>query len=75
MVTNMAAYVGSSQGSEKRRIAATQLIGRLKNCWSCDIDWDKHPRMLRGRYACLQGNDGKFIHINWPRVTPLCLEY
>ena len=50
MVTNMAAYVGSSQGSEKHRIAATQLIGRLKNCWSCDIDWDKHPRMLREVY-------------------------
>ena len=42
---NMAA-IGSSQGSEKTRVAAVQLNGRLCNCWSTDIDWDKYPRVL-----------------------------
>ena len=38
------AAIGSS---EKYRMAAVQLTGRLHKCWTTDIDWEKYPRVLR----------------------------
>ena len=39
--------MASSQGSQKNRIAAAQLSGRLAKCWSFDVNWDLYPEAIR----------------------------
>jgi len=41
------AAIASSPASEKHRHAAVQLSGRLKQCWSLDVNWDLYPQVIR----------------------------
>lgn len=37
----------SSPAAEKQKRAAADLVSRLQNCWSVDIDWDIYPSTLK----------------------------
>ena len=39
--------MASTPGSERHRQAAAQLSGRLKHCWSLDLQWDLYTNFMR----------------------------
>ena len=41
------AAIASSPGSDKHKMAAFQLSGRLQQCWTVDINWDLYPAMIK----------------------------
>lgn len=47
------AAIASSPGSDKYRLAAAQLSGRLQRCWSLDLQWDLYPQAIREVSLCM----------------------